>query len=432
MRAEPLEDDVIIVGSGPGGAAAALAMAKSGLSVQILERGGSGAPGDGLLSLVLAADDVSVGDELGAMRVFAPGGTSTICFGVGAPPQSASFRRHGVDLTPHWDALRLRYSAHELDDKYLSPKSLFLRDAAHDMGYAWSKVPMMVDIRNELGVGQTVRRWDAGRVLRDAVAAGARLTFRQRVLRVLTESGQAVGVEIEDRRGGIRRRRRAFAKRIVIAAGAFATPEILRSSGIRPDPSRTFFCNPSVAVFASVDKAPAGQGVGSAMQADLGNGLTIGDANVSAAYFRLFALAAGRPSRWWARRRCIGIGAIVKEPSSGRWTADGRFEKDLTPWERDRLDDGRRHARRLIERVKGRIEFEAPVGAAYVGGLFALGQFVDADLQSELRGLHICDATVIPDDARVSPVITLMCLGTYLGARLATVIGRRERVPATT
>nr|WP_308609947.1 GMC oxidoreductase [Massilia frigida] len=57
--------------------------------------------------------------------------------------------------------------------------------------------------------------------------------------------------------------------------------------------------------------------------------------------------------------------------------------------------------------------------AAHPGGSVPIGDGVDGELQAGVPGLHVCDASVIPGPWGLPPTLTLLCLGKWLGQRLA-------------
>lgn len=50
------------------------------------------------------------------------------------------------------------------------------------------------------------------------------------------------------------------------------------------------------------------------------------------------------------------------------------------------------------------------VTSAHPGGSIRLGDKLDANLQSEVKGLYVCDASVIPEAFGLPPTLTLLSL----------------------
>ena len=47
-------------------------------------------------------------------------------------------------------------------------------------------------------------------------------------------------------------------------------------------------------------------------------------------------------------------------------------------------------------------------------GTLRVGSDVDARLETSVRDLYVCDGSLIPENGRVAPTLTLLCLAKYL------------------
>ncbi|MQA23833.1 FAD-dependent oxidoreductase [Rugamonas rivuli] len=113
--------DVIVVGSGPGGASVARELARRQLRVLVLEQG-SAAPLEGTLTQMAGIAAVPGKsaflhrDASLLVSGIAAGGTSTINFATAAPPPLAMFAAHGIDLGPALESLRAELPMGPLPD----------------------------------------------------------------------------------------------------------------------------------------------------------------------------------------------------------------------------------------------------------------------------------------------------------------------------
>jgi hypothetical protein len=413
------EFDVIVVGSGTCGSTIARQLARSGQRVLVLERGSNVELSESFIGIARIAGATKVSDNLATMKATTAGGTTALYFGVAEPPPLDVYKALGIDLT---EPLREAYDElpiAELPDSLLSPQSVLLRDSAVELGHSWQKKPMLVDASKCQEGYSYQARWKARSFLEDAVGAGAQLTVRATVNRVLVDQGTAIGVEYQTRSGltssGVEK---AFAPRVVLAAGSLSTPMILRRSGVASAGKDGFYCCPNFAVLGFVPGLKGRDGFVGCMNGRLDENIAIGDANLTGTFFRMVMLAELKLSKFFSYSTSIAVGGSVRDELGGGVQEDGRYYKKLTEREKADLKRGEAAGVRILEHAgaKGIMRFN--YASANVGGLVRIGEHLDDDLQTEIRGLHVCDGSVLPGNLTLSPVLTLVCLSKYLSRRM--------------
>ncbi len=416
------EHDVIVVGSGTCGAAIAQQLAGQGARVLVLERGGDPPKTESLFGMMSMADEVKVGKGLSTLRVLAAGGSSAMYFGVVNPPPLDAFRELGVDLAPDIEVLRKELPIGHLPDGMLGEQTLRLRDAAVSLGYDWRKHEMLIDpARVEQGRYTYGALWKAKALLDEAEAKGARVVRRALVHDVVSENGRAVGVRYALRgtfgKGPLQVAR---ASRVVLAAGELASPGLLRASGLHDVGDRGFYCNPGYALYGLVPGLSARDNFVGTMGCEIEEGVELGDANVSRFLYRLMMVGKFKFDRLLSYPRSIGIGVKIKDGFGGSFNDKGMLHKDFNEKDRARLLKGETEARRiLVEAGATRIVNLGLTVAGRVGGLVRIGDHVDANLETRLRGLYVCDGSIIPDAMRGTPTLTLLGFARRLSRHLA-------------
>jgi choline dehydrogenase-like flavoprotein len=419
--------DVIVAGTGPGGASVARELARAGARVLMLEAGGA-APLDGTLAQMAGMAAVPgrgafVHRDLSLLvRALTTGGTSTINFATAAPPPTAMFAAHGIDLAPALAAWRAELPMAPLPDALVGPMAARIMAAARARGLAWHKLDKMIrPAECRTGCWRCVygcpfgAKWTARELVDDARAHGAALLTDARVTRVLVEDGRAAGVE-----AGVKGCTETFrAGRVVLAAGGIGSPRILQASGLLAGPV-PFFSDPVVAVMGTVDDI-AGGGAEVPMAAGMGDpaaGIALADLTLPRPMYQAFAAQAGRVDRLFAHGRTLTVMVKIRDEIRGnvgpRWV-----DKTLGAADRRRLDDGIAIARGVLEQAGARHIFASHHFAAHPGGTVRIGAALDADLRTATPGLHVCDASVIPAPWGLPPTLTLLCLGWRLGRHLA-------------
>lgn len=420
--------DLIVVGTGPGGATVARDMARRGSKVLMLEWG-AGGPVRGTVAQALTELMVPgrsllfTPQGLGLVRGITTGGSSLFYYACAWPVPLALFRRHGVDLSVDAAAARAELPIAPLADAMMTPMARRIMAGARDIGLDWAKLDKnMFQERwrpeHRFGYYGDVNgvKWSARLFVDEAVAHGAVLLNGARVTRVLSERGVATGVEfVKDGR-----RRVASAERIVLAAGGIGSPVILRASGL-PEAGHDFFFDPLITVCGTMkdmrlqdNEIPMSAGVH--LEDD---GIVLTDLPFPPLMHTLFTSQVGRLHRLFAYRSTARIMVKWKDALGGRLTDRGGVRKMLTAADKRIAQHGFGTARRVLKAAGATDIYRTGYLAAHPGGTAKIGHLVDADLKSPIDRLYVCDCSVIPEAWGLPPSLTLVALGKRLARCLA-------------
>ena len=277
-RPGTLNCDVLIIGSGPGGAAVAEVTSQAGLDVLMLEEGpyrpASRAPASLADAFLETWRGAGLTPALGPVPVAYAEGR---CVGGGSEINSAIFQRPPDDIVQEWarafriddmtpDSLRPYYDRAtaavnaSVTPGALGPASEILRRGAEAMG--WKVSPLERAQRACVGTNLCSfvcptggKQSMSSTLLPQAQARGARLIAEARVVRLILENNQARGAEAMVRiAGGIETQVRVEAKRVFICAGAVQTPALLRGSGLTGPIGNTLRLHPTIKVQALFDE----------------------------------------------------------------------------------------------------------------------------------------------------------------------------------
>lgn len=425
--------DVAVIGSGPGGATVARELARGGARVLLLERGRDyrSQPYYGAyLGALIYADRRSLlftQEGLNIIRPLMVGGATSMYCGCAAPPPPWLKERYGVDIEAEvadaWEELQIAPLPAELR----GAASTRIAQAGQALGGDWYPQPkfMRPARASRFDCGATCMlgcrcgaKWSAAEYVDEAVALGAALWTRARVDRVLIEDGRAVGVA--GRRAG-----KPFvvqADTVILAAGGIGTPRILQASGLR-GAGQGMAMDTTVMVYGQVAQLGSGNEppmTWSCEDRDAGYMLsTLMDPWLL--YPLINALKGPRYALTWPRwNHLLGVMIKLTDEVSGGVFADGRISKPLTTADRERLQAAEALCRRILLEAGARPDtiFTTPLRGTHPSATARIGDLVDADLQSEIAGLYVCDASVFPQALGRPTVITIIGLARRLARRL--------------
>jgi choline dehydrogenase-like flavoprotein len=469
--------DVVVVGSGAGGASVARVLSEAGLSVIVVEEGeywnASSYSRDVFEALPRLYRDAGLTVAEGRPTIPLPvgrcvGGTTVInsgtCFRAPGDILMRWREEHGIgwatDLDAEFEAVERALEVTPVQQGRVGRNAELCRLGAEALGASNGPLARNAADVTCCGSCPTGCAIDAKMAMHvselpRAVAAGARIRAGVRAGRVLVEGGRATGVSCS---GGYEVRAHA----VVLAAGADGTPELLLRQGLANSSGavgRHLRIHPACWVGALYDEPVRGwEGVMQSWAVDEWNdrGLFL-EATFSPLSFGAHWLrGAGAPYK--ARLERFGhigvIGVHLSDRSEGRVrvpngrarisyrltradaaalrfgiarAADVHFAAGagevypqvgrvalLRPGEQTPLvEEGRFHPGEL------RLEAFHPMGTTRMGTDPRSSVVAPSGEAHDVRGLYVADASLFPTSLRVNPMITIMAVARRVAAGIA-------------
>jgi choline dehydrogenase-like flavoprotein len=423
----------VVVGSGPGGATVARQLARAGRNVLLLERGRDWRESrlygtyPGALLYADRGGLLFTRQGLNIVRPLMLGGATSMYCGCSAPPSPWWKERHGIDLDRHAEETTRELRIAPLPPELRGEASTRIAEAAGELGMVWEPQdkfmqperagPFDCGARCMLGC-RCGAKWSAAEFVDQAVEAGADVWTGARADRLLVEGGSVRGVE--GRRG-----RTAFqveAETVVVSAGGLGTPVLLRDSGIQ-GAGRGMAMDTTVMVYGA---GPRG-GIGS----DPPMTWSHADDELGVLYSTLIdpwlmypIIMATKGPRWpltWHRwGRILGVMIKLTDEISGGVERNGRVDKGLTAGDRSRLARAEEVAGRILRKAgcDPATIVTTPLRGTHPSATARIGDVVSTDLETEVSGLYVCDASVFPRALGRPTVLTIICLAKRLAAHM--------------
>jgi choline dehydrogenase-like flavoprotein len=423
------EYDVIVVGSGPGGATVAREMAKYKKRVLLIERGGRIDRVGNTISMVLMSKRFGLTlsrERSWVVSVHNYGGASTLSAGCAVSPPEVVFGPVGIDLSEEAAEARKDLGVGKLPDELVGKANLKLLETAHDLGYRWEKFDKFIDPAKcipdcsdcMLGCKRGAK-WTSRVYGDEAVALGAELALSTKVRRVMTEGGKATGVQAV--RWG--RPVRYFGKSVVLSA-AVGTPIILKNTGI-DDAGKGLACDWLQFVGGIVPGLTTSganpMSVGTLEHYD-SDGIAILPVFPGWGAFAMQLLLMGPQHLPKLARlsRYTGIMVKIRDEVSGEIYSESDFSKPITERDRKRLKKGTTVIRKILKRLgaadRSILELD-PIGA-HPQATCRIGAVVDKNLETTIGNLYVCDTSVFPQSLGLPTVWTTVSLGKRLAKHL--------------
>ena len=427
-KPKKMKADAVVIGTGPGGATVARDLTLKGKKVIMLDRGKNvKMSGNAIASMaymggpLLPGFMISKPDKLEMMRCLTVGGSTAMYAGTAFDPDIEKFKKFGVDIDPRIvDDIKRETKVAPLPDKYIGRAAKKVMAAARDLGYDWQKFNKFIDPSKGKVTASTVlyngkSKWSAQDWALEAVRKGAKLFPQTCCEKIIFENKKATGILAVDKKGDFLE---ISGDVIILAAGGVGTPAVLKKSGIL-EAGEKFFFDPLAMTFGYITSAtdylkecPMVYG----LKTD--DGIMFSDAAIPYAIYAKYAAQAFQFSKIFRTRGLVGIMAKIMDDLEGAISIDEKVTKRLTPQDQHLLAKGQAISYEILTHMGAKDIWFGNFNAAHPGGTARIGHVVDTNLESEYKNLYVCDASVIPDQWGVPPVLTIMCLARRLSGYL--------------
>ena len=429
-QTKKLEADVVVVGTGPGGATVARDLVLKGKNVIMIERGADnkptgkasaaarfiGGPGKGMLS--------AKPDGLSMVRCLTVGGSTMMYTGTAFDPDVEKFKKYGVDLTPELvEGVKAELNVAPLEDQHIGSAATAIMKSALDLGYDWHKLNKFVDPAKGtphvkkfmFGCETGGPRWQARDWVHDAKNRGATLLTNTYVEEVIVENNTATGVIALDKN---KEEIDVRAKVVVLAAGGIGSPVILQKTGIH-EAGRKFFFDPFCLTFGYMDENTTYHSeppMVTGLHTD--DGVMVTDMSMPWTMYANYTTKSKKLMKSFKTKNTLGLMTKISDDLEGSVGINEQITKRLTSDDHYKIEKGRAISRKILRNLGAKDIWFAGYGAAHPGGTCRIGAVVDENLETQYKNLFVSDASVIPEQWGLPPVLSVVCLGRRLSTHL--------------
>lgn len=407
---------VIVIGTGAGGAIIAMELAKANIPVTILERGPYIESKDSFEYYDMKYYDKRFENtnSLDLLKTTCIGGSTIVAAGNGVRILEDEFKELGIDLSDEYDKIEELLGIHQMDDAHIGKGTQKFIDCANELGFDAIKMPKFIRDEDCKPCGKCSfgcprdAKWSSKDFVDIAVENGAELVTGAEVIKIATANKSIKSVEyIKDGEN-----KSIESDLVILAAGAIDSAVILQKSGI--DAGNKLFFDP----FVSVGGVLKDINFNSETQM---NGLAVGKEYILAPHFSSFIAKYIKETDPEIEDKDI-LSIMVKVPDDmvGTVDSEGNVFKFNTIDDIRRLAQGSAAAGAILEKagVDPTTMTSTVFRGAHPGGTAAIGEVVDKNLKTEIDGLYVSDASVIPVSPGKPPILLILALALRLANHL--------------
>ncbi|GAB4316117.1 MAG: GMC family oxidoreductase [Methanobacteriaceae archaeon] len=424
--------DVIIIGTGAGGSTIAKELSQKALDILILEKGSEFEEEDAIDNLKTRKIQVEIEKEnddknyeflkypVEIMYVEGLGGTTPVslanacyaCSSCYSNSATEQFKLNELELFEELLESSKDLNVSPLPLEFMGNTTRKIAKAGEKLGFFMEPMPKFIDFSLCDKCGQclhhchTNAKWNGRKFIKQAVKNGATL-FNDFKVDKIKKNNDYIQVQGTDKEG---RKRSYSARKVVLAAGALNTPQILKNSGIDDGVGEGLFLDIFISVGGYLKNAKLNQEIPMGVKSEFGPYF------ISPHFSNQMVPLLKEKGHRLTSNDVVGLMVKIADEGNGKIHKSGIITKTITTREKNLLKEGyQKSVDILLEMgVDPSTIVSTSIRGAHPGGTAAMGLVVDNSLETSIKGLYVVDASVIPQAPGRPPILTLTALAKKL------------------
>ena len=392
---------VLIVGSGAGGSTVAMEIAKAGIKTTVIEKGP-------MVSMGKAYKCYQPPEPcLDLLNTVCIGGSTLVSAGNAVTPSEHYLEIMDIDLSEYFSEIQKELNIKELPDSYFGKGTTRIMDAAYSLGFNIKKMPKFINPQKCKPCGKCAlgcpknAKWTALDFLKQAKKYGANIIAETPVTDIITEKGKVVGVKSHEK---------VFkSDTVILAPGAISTPRLLQKAGLKA--GKKFFMDTFVTVGGII------KDIGFNKEVQMNALIEFDDYIIAPHYSSL--IFKQLKNQGIKEADILGLMVKIKDESAGRVEPDKIVKYNTLNDVKLLCEASTKAGAILVEAgVSPKSIVSTPPRGAHPGGTAPIGKIVNKNLETQIRGLFVSDASVLPQSPGIPPIVTIIALAKRLAKHI--------------
>ncbi len=149
------------------------------------------------------------------------------------------------------------------------------------------------------------------------------------------------------------------------------------------------------------------------------DGISLGDSALPPRAYKKLIFSNKKFDKLFKRKKSLSVLVEIGDDSCGAIDSGCKIKKPLSRNDLNKLNKGKEIAKKILENAGAKDIWFSSIAGVHPGGACKIGSVVDSNLETGIKNLYVCDASVLPESIAVPPVLTILALAKRLANHIA-------------